>query len=111
MDRPAEDPVEIVRRGYDDVSLLYRADDGYPARYARWIAELRDILEPGSRILDVGCGCGVPVARELAALGHEVTGVDLSECRSSALVAWCRAPPSSVPTSRGFDSRRARSTP
>jgi SAM-dependent methyltransferase len=30
-------------------------------------------------VLDVGCGCGVPVARTLAHAGHSVTGVDVSD--------------------------------
>ena len=30
-------------------------------------------------MLDLGCGCGVPVARSLAAAGYRVTGVDISE--------------------------------
>lgn len=30
-------------------------------------------------VLDLGCGCGVPVARSLAASGYQVTGVDISE--------------------------------
>ena len=30
-------------------------------------------------MLDLGCGCGVPVARSLAAAGYQVTGVDISE--------------------------------
>ncbi|MEU2789493.1 class I SAM-dependent methyltransferase [Streptomyces sp. NPDC007100] len=35
-------------------------------------------LPPGSRVLDVGCGTGVPTARQLAEAGHKVVGVDLS---------------------------------
>ncbi|GAB3430489.1 class I SAM-dependent methyltransferase [Flindersiella endophytica] len=35
-------------------------------------------LRPGSRILDLGCGPGLYTSR-LAAAGHQVTGVDLSE--------------------------------
>ena len=30
-------------------------------------------------VLDLGCGCGVPVARDLVAAGHRVTGVDISD--------------------------------
>jgi 2-polyprenyl-3-methyl-5-hydroxy-6-metoxy-1,4-benzoquinol methylase len=40
-------------------------------------------------VLDLGCGCGVPVARTLAGAGHQVTGVDISEVqvrRARALV-------------------------
>jgi ubiquinone/menaquinone biosynthesis C-methylase UbiE len=36
-------------------------------------------LEPGSRILDLGCGTGRPIASHIASLGHHVTGVDGSE--------------------------------
>jgi SAM-dependent methyltransferase len=32
----------------------------------------------GGAVLDLGCGCGVPLARDLAAGGYQVTGVDLS---------------------------------
>ncbi len=36
-------------------------------------------LDPESRVVDLGCGCGVPVARDLTAAGHRVTSVDVSE--------------------------------
>ncbi len=35
-------------------------------------------LEPGARVLDVGCGTGLPSARQLADGGCEVTGIDIS---------------------------------
>lgn len=41
-----------------------------------WLAER---LPPRSRVLDVGCGTGVPTARRLADAGHHVTGTDISE--------------------------------
>ncbi|PZS26435.1 MAG: class I SAM-dependent methyltransferase [Pseudonocardiales bacterium] len=72
-------PVEVVRRGYDALSWRYRADDADAGQYAPWIAELSAAIPPHSRVLDIGCGCGVPVARDLTAAGHRVTGVDLSD--------------------------------
>jgi 2-polyprenyl-3-methyl-5-hydroxy-6-metoxy-1,4-benzoquinol methylase len=30
-------------------------------------------------VLDLGCGCGIPVARSLAAAGYQVTGIDFSD--------------------------------
>lgn len=77
MDTP--DPKDVVRRGYDAASLLYRADDADEAEYGPWLDSLRERLPDGAAVLDLGCGCGVPVARSMSAAGHHVTGVDLSE--------------------------------
>src|SRR5688500_4426256 len=73
------DPKEIVRRGYDTVSLHYRADDADPETHRPWVAELTERLPRHASVLDLGCGNGVPVARDLAAAGFAVIGVDLSE--------------------------------
>jgi SAM-dependent methyltransferase len=70
---------ELVRKGYDALSYLYRGDDAGPGRYAPWLASLQDRLPARAAVLDLGCGCGVPVAQTLAAAGHQVTGVDISE--------------------------------
>ncbi|MEV6283703.1 methyltransferase domain-containing protein [Kribbella sp. NPDC051770] len=73
------DPKEIVRRGYDALSERYdKAYDG-ESKYRGWIDQLTARLDAGSRVLDIGCGSGLPLARELAAAGHAVTGVDISE--------------------------------
>ena len=73
-------PKDIVRSGYDKVSYAYRAAsfDYAHSAYASCLAWLDPLLPPGARVLDLGCGCGVPVAQELAGRGHAVTGVDLS---------------------------------
>ena len=70
---------DIVRNGYDAVSYAYRGDveDGGCAQYHQWLDELIPLLTPGTRMLDLGCGCGIPVARRLAAT-YPVTGVDIS---------------------------------
>jgi ubiquinone/menaquinone biosynthesis C-methylase UbiE len=73
------DPKQVVRRGYDVLSMRYDEATGADSKYRGWINDLIARLEPGSRVLDIGCGSGVPVARELTAAGHHVTGVDISE--------------------------------
>jgi SAM-dependent methyltransferase len=72
-----EDPKSIVRHGYDLVSRAYRADDADDGIYADWLDVLEERVDPGSSILDLGCGCGIPVARRLAQ-HYAVTGIDLS---------------------------------
>ncbi|MFI6032832.1 class I SAM-dependent DNA methyltransferase [Streptomyces sp. NPDC051315] len=44
-------------------------------------------LPAGSRVLDLGCGTGLPTARQLTRAGMEVVGVDLS----AGMVALARA--------------------
>lgn len=72
-----DDPKALVRRGYDLTSRAYRADDADDGAYAEWLDVLEQRVEPGAAVLDLGCGCGVPVARRLAGR-YTVTGVDLS---------------------------------
>jgi len=71
-------PRRIVADGYDAISRHYRGDDDAPPLYSEWIAELQARLPDAAKVLDLGCGCGVPVARALADAGHDVTGVDVS---------------------------------
>jgi 2-polyprenyl-3-methyl-5-hydroxy-6-metoxy-1,4-benzoquinol methylase len=74
---------ELVRRGYDSISHAYRGDTGESHAdsqtsdtYRGWLAELGALLPTGSRVLDLGCGAGIPAARDLAAAGYLVTGVE-----------------------------------
>ena len=60
----------------DEYAALESAEAPWP-RLKRVRAFGAD-LPHGSRILDVGCGNGLPATRELA-LSHDVTGVDISE--------------------------------
>lgn len=74
-----EDQIELVRAGYDALSYYYRADEENEAGYTPWLDQLRERLPIPGAVLDIGCGCGVPVARSLAASGYDVTGVDVSQ--------------------------------
>ena len=82
--RPAKakdmDPRDIVKHGYNKVSRAYRGDIYDHVKepyYRRCLNSLLPHVVPRSRILDLGCGCGVPVAQELSA-EHDVTGIDIS---------------------------------
>ncbi len=79
MDNRHAERVDVVRRGYDALSLQYRSDDAPAGQYGPWITELVQRVPRGGAVLDVGCGCGVPVARDLHAAGYRVTGVDVSQ--------------------------------
>jgi SAM-dependent methyltransferase len=77
---------DLVRRGYDAISVAYRSDDGQAAacsaedvsRYAGWAAELADLLPAGATVADLGCGIGLPVTRALTGHRLRVIGVDFS---------------------------------
>ena len=75
-----------MRRGYDSISRVYRTDSGESSpdgsettsTYRAWVEELSSLLAPGARVLDIGCGAGVPADRLLVDAGLDVTGIDLS---------------------------------
>ena len=75
------DPKRIVEQGYDLVANQYAQLEGakeWPRM--RWLRKLLDRLEPGSSILDLGCGSGDPADIEIAK-AHSVTGVDISQAQ------------------------------
>lgn len=91
---PVSDPKSIVREGYDLASHAYRGDvfDLERSGYAYWLGQFVPQLQPSARVLDLGCGNGVPVSLELAR-SFDVTGVDLSRVqieRARALVPAAR---------------------
>jgi cyclopropane fatty-acyl-phospholipid synthase-like methyltransferase len=70
---------ELVGRGYDTLGERFTEWRdrivGDPRR--EWEAELVSRLDDGARVLELGCGAGVPDAQRLAGR-FRVTGVDIS---------------------------------
>jgi SAM-dependent methyltransferase len=86
-DRPTEayatfDRTVIDRSGQAEAfdAIGDRYDEAFPHKEGQIDAGawLVGQLPPGSRVLDLGCGTGLPTARQLADAGHHVVGVDLS---------------------------------
>jgi cyclopropane fatty-acyl-phospholipid synthase-like methyltransferase len=72
---PARDYRPLVRRSYDEIAGEFNR-----TRILESPGELAPLLEaltPGSTILDLGCGSGVPITKALAG-PHNVIGLDLS---------------------------------
>jgi SAM-dependent methyltransferase len=77
------DPKRLVASGYDGITDRYLARFGASMVRDHWLAELLKRLPTRGRVLDLGCGAGVPVASALAAAGHMVVGVDGSAAQIS----------------------------
>jgi len=77
--KPADDPnadyKALVRRGYDRCAAAY--DQARKQETEQALTALTDRLTDGAVVLDIGCGGGVPVSRDLARRAA-VTGVDIS---------------------------------
>jgi 2-polyprenyl-3-methyl-5-hydroxy-6-metoxy-1,4-benzoquinol methylase len=69
-------PKLVVAQGYDVVAGTYLERLGQSVVRDRWLRELIARLPDAARVLDLGCGAGVPVAHRLAERGFEVVGID-----------------------------------
>jgi SAM-dependent methyltransferase len=78
MESIMADPKAIVARGYDLLAERYLERFGRSQVRNRWLQELIARVPIPARILDLGCGAGVPVALRLVQHGFDVLGVDAS---------------------------------
>ena len=83
MTSPADRIIDLYQRRareYDEArgrSLFERG----------WLDRFTALLPAGGSVLDIGCGCGEPIARHLIASRFAVTGVDAAP----AMIELCRA--------------------
>ena len=79
MIRQNFDPKEIVAKSYDRIAERYLAWRSLQHKEgaAPWLSILLEHVTPGSKVLDLGCGSGLPLTRILAEF-FDVTGVDIS---------------------------------
>ncbi|MCK5046640.1 MAG: methyltransferase type 11, partial [Candidatus Heimdallarchaeota archaeon] len=69
------DKKKIVREGYDEVAekyIKYRLKKQVKMDY---VVEFSSMIEVGGRILDAGCGAGLPFTKYLSEY-FEVIGID-----------------------------------
>jgi len=68
----------IVRKGYDKLAKRYPAiRQNFDNK--KELGEFVSLLPKNAKVLDVGCGAGVPVAQLLVECGFDVTGIDFSK--------------------------------
>jgi len=72
------DAKDIVKSSYDVIAAQYVAVRNEETEDVRLLQELMARLPEGAKILDAGCGAGVPIAK-LLSQRFDVIGVDFSE--------------------------------
>lgn len=71
-----------MQNAYDQIAEQWHSQSrgqAYLDHLLRYVDLAVADLQPGARVLDLGCGTGAPVARYLVEKGFLVTGVDQSE--------------------------------
>src|SRR5262245_19379092 len=74
------DPKRIVADAYDRIAERYLEWRGRQPRQdelRRWLELVENNVRPGARVLDIGCGAGIPLTRALSE-AFDVTGIDIS---------------------------------
>ncbi|KAK5171422.1 uncharacterized protein LTR77_004566 [Saxophila tyrrhenica] len=85
-----EDPKEIVRQTYDNIAewyLRWITDQRSPRE--RYTTKVLENAPPSPRILEMGCGPGVPITRMLLDHGADVVANDISSAQINMAQARC----------------------
>ncbi|KAG2188663.1 hypothetical protein INT44_001418 [Umbelopsis vinacea] len=70
----------VIEHGYDEVADAYLAWSAPRPTLTRagYVDRLLENLPKGAKVLELGCGAGVPSTQKLVSGGMSVTGVDIS---------------------------------
>jgi ubiquinone/menaquinone biosynthesis C-methylase UbiE len=71
---------KTVKEGYDAIADKYLAGRTRDSEDVRLLSELIERLPRNAKVLDAGCGAGIPISQMLSDHFH-VTGVDFSEAQ------------------------------
>jgi SAM-dependent methyltransferase len=72
-----DDIIELNKRAWDRLAENY--DENRPKTFSAMFKHFTLSLEPGGKVLDLGCGTGLPYARYLVDNGFDVVGLDVSD--------------------------------
>lgn len=73
-----DDKRKLVKAGYNQCAKNY-ADNRDLFKNQKYLEDLARELPAGAKILDIGCGSGIPIDKFLFEKGFKVIGVDISE--------------------------------
>jgi 2-polyprenyl-3-methyl-5-hydroxy-6-metoxy-1,4-benzoquinol methylase len=74
------DHKETVKAGYNRIADRYLVERKIDSEDVHLLNDFIDLLAPNSKVLDAGCGAGIPIAQMLAKR-FNVTGVDFSKAQ------------------------------
>jgi len=80
--------VDLIKAGYNQAAPAYNRDRGF-LKSGKYVRRLLQLLPATAQILDLGCGSGLPIDRELLNQNHLVTGLDISETQIAAAKKNC----------------------
>ena len=87
----------MIMREYDENAEWYASDRTHPTGVPE-VTVLAASVPRGARVLDIGCGNGLPITRTLLDAGHHVIGLDSSR----EMLARFRANLPATPVIRGL---------
>ena len=71
-----------MQNSYDYIAEQWHSNSrgqAYVDRVLLYIERILEGLPPGAKVLDLGCGTGIPIAKHVVQRGFRVTGVDQSK--------------------------------